>query len=210
MKNVIIGLDLDGVTLDYTSALRAAASRQLGVPESELPEPTSYSFVQSGWGFDSEAHFAEVHGNAVDTEELYTNLDPIPGSPEALQKLSAMGYHIRVITSRFVNHGQHAKVLTQTAENLDRLGIPYNDIVFTARKADIFADVYIDDSPSNVVSLREKTGRPVLVFTAPYNGDMPAPRADNWDDVTDYITRNFPLEEKQEVAPLETPAMFAV
>lgn len=193
MKKVRVGLDLDGVTAQYVQYLRKYVAKDFGVEEDSIPDPHSYSFYESGWGFESEEHFRAVHGRAVD-EGMYAALEMYEGASEALWRLSDAGYHIRVITSRFVNHGQNATVVAQTAAWLDSNNIPYRDIVFTGHKTEIEADIYIDDSPSNIRAF-EAAGKDVLIFDAPYNQSFVGPRAHNWDDVVKFIENNYPLTQ---------------
>jgi 5'-nucleotidase len=180
-----IGLDLDGVSAHYYRGISADIHQMLGTPLDQMAKIPYYSLYKSGWGFTSEEHFREIHGKAVDTG-LYERLDPFEGVSEALWRLSDDGFEIHVITSRFVNHGQNAKVVAQTVAWLDEHNIPFRDISFTRDKRRIMADIYIDDSPSNIVSLRE-AGRHVLTFDAEYNRDIDGPRAANWAEAEKYV-----------------------
>lgn len=193
MKEIRVGLDLDGVTAHYYAYMRTYCAKEFGVLPESFPDPHSYSFVESGWGFDSEDHFRKVHGEAVQAG-MYEALEMYEGASEALWRLSDAGYHIRVITSRFVNHGQNATVVAQTAAWLDKNNIPYRDIVFTSHKTEIEADFYIDDSPSNITKFRE-ANKDVLIFDAPYNRNMGGPRADNWEDVVRWVEANYPMSK---------------
>lgn len=186
-----MGIDLDEVCAKYVDYFKGVTSRALGVPIEELPPPISYSFKESGWGFESEDHFRQVHGEAVE-EGLYEELAQIPGASETLWRLNDEGYENHVITSRFVNHRQNAIVLSQTAKWLDKEDIPYRSISFTSKKELFDADLFIDDSPSNIKKLREN-GKNVLIYTAPYNVDIPGPRASNWNEVYAFIKENYPL-----------------
>lgn len=190
-KRVVLGVDLDQVCLNYVDAFRKQVAKSTGVSLEELPDPTNYSFIKSGWPLSDEKHFALTHGEGVE-EGIYTELEAFEHVSDVLKRLSKLGYHIRIITSRFVNHGQHYKVLSQTAESLDNAGIPYHDIAFTAHKHEIYADVYFDDAPSNIASLREN-GKHAVVFTASYNHDVTGPRVNDWLEIEDYVLRNFPL-----------------
>ena len=49
-------------------------------------------------------------------------------------------------------------------------------------KGAVGADVYVEDTPSNVEQLRQ-SGATVIVFTNSTNRDVGGPRADSWDDV---------------------------
>lgn len=185
----VIGLDLDEVSVGYTPGFRKAASKALGVDPKSLPDPVSYSFYESGW-VDSEDRFREIHGQAVE-DGLYSTLEPLEGASEALWELSDLGFHIHVITSRFVNHRQNARVLADTAVSLDRLNIPYRDISFIKDKRRVLADVYLDDSPSNILSLRE-AGRNVITFDTLYNRHIPGARVHNWVEAKALLLEQFP------------------
>lgn len=199
-----IGLDLDGVVFNYTEGLRQASAKALNVDPNTLPDPAFYSLFKSGW-FESEEQFKEIHSSAVD-QRLYRDLPTIEGASETLWRLSNLGAHIHIITSRFVVHGQHAQVLADTANSLDMHNIPFRSIGFDAHKVNHMADVYIDDSPANIHALRD-AGRDVICFTADYNLGIDGPRANNWDDVWNYIINKFATEEeKAEIAALNINA----
>jgi 5'(3')-deoxyribonucleotidase len=64
---------------------------------------------------------------------------------------------------------------------LDNYGIPYRDLCFTGEKVAVGADLYIEDTPHNVLALREVAD--TTVFTNSTNRDLEGPRADTWQDV---------------------------
>ena len=47
----VLGVDLDGVCADYTTAFREIAAQELGVDQSELPLKRSWDF--SEWGLST-------------------------------------------------------------------------------------------------------------------------------------------------------------
>jgi 5'(3')-deoxyribonucleotidase len=191
-RKVIIGVDLDGVCANYYDALRRLVAAKYGVPENKIeeiyPAPSTYDMAE--WP-DFKDNFVKYHSEAV-LQGIYTLMKPIGGASETLWKMSEEGYHLRVITSRFVKHGQNAQVISDTAVWLDKNSIPYRDIIFAKDKADIYADIYIDDSPDNVMNLK-MAGRKVITFDAPYNQELEGLRAKNWDDVYRIIKQKFPL-----------------
>ena len=189
-----IGLDLDGVVLHYEDALRQYTAKKKGINPSAIKPANDYSFAKSGW-FDTEEEFKATHAEAVE-KGLYRTLKPFEGASEKLWKLSDAGAIITVITSRFVVNGQHAKVISQTAANLEKNKIPFRSIVFDSEKNHHMADIYIDDSPSNIKRLRAE-GRHVLVFDALYNRSEKGPRAKNWDEVYPYIISSFATPEEK-------------
>lgn len=189
----IIGLDLDGTATAYNRGIACSIAREHGI-EIDSPEFVQHFPAEHPYNFDNWTHitdfsvFKDYHARAVENG-IYRDLEVFKGAEEALWKLSEEGHHIRVITSRFVKGGQHAKVVADTAYWLDKNNIPYKDIMFTARKTDVFADVYIDDAPSNLFSF-QKADRPYIIFDAFYNRDIEGPRVDNWDDAY-YAIRNI-------------------
>lgn len=182
---IVLGIDLDQVCLDYIGGLRKFTSEKLNIPMEDLADPHSYSFFESGWGFTDEAHYRDIHGQAVE-EGLYSTLEPMEGVSESLHRLSDQGYHLRIITNRFVNKFQHYKVVAQTAERLDTANIPYHDLCIVKAKEDIHCDVYFDDAPHNIDSLRA-AGKEAVVFDASYNRHLEEPRVANWKEVEQYL-----------------------
>jgi len=183
---MIIGVDLDGVSAGYIDGLRQSIALDRGYTPEEvtryLPEIQHYNF--SDWT-ELGQDFVTFHTEAVD-RGLYAGLQMIEGASETLWRLSDEGHHIRVITKRFVKNGQHGKVVADTAKWLDTVNIPYRDLAFLGKKTDLYADIYIDDAPSNIQAFREAE-RPFIIFDAPYNQDELGWRADDWEDVYDYI-----------------------
>lgn len=190
-KNIVLGIDLDNVCADYTDGLRQYVAPLLGVRPENIPDPIKYSFYESGWGFSSEDHFRQLHGLAVE-DGIYSELELIEGTTECLWALSDLGYHIDIITSRFVNNGQHRKVVSQTVDWLDRKNVPFRDLSFLGDKNRHIVDVMLDDSPSNIERLRS-IGREVVVFDQLYNQMLDGPRVYSWEDFYEYVTVNYPL-----------------
>lgn len=182
---MIIASDLDECGVQYYNGLRDSLAEELHLTSEEAllkyPEPLTYGM--DSWDFPVD--FKTTHSQAVE-KGLYKNLKPIQGASERLWQLSNEGHHIIVVTSRFVVHGQHAKVLTQTGEWLDEHKIPYRDIMFVKNKTTVFADVYIDDAPENILGL-QALGRKVIIFDKLYNRDIEGLRATNWDEVYQII-----------------------
>lgn len=178
----ILGIDLDQVTLRYVDGLREFIAEELGIDPNlavdEMPAPSDYGF--SNWKV-LENKFVEMHTGAVD-RGLYSALKSFEGASRTLWKLSDEGFHNRVITSRFVKHGQNSRVVSDTAASLDEHNIPYRDIMFIRNKPDVYADIYIDDAPKNIAAFK-KAGRDFIIFDDSYNQGIAGPRAYTWDDV---------------------------
>ena len=184
MKKLIIGVDLDGCVGDYYDSLRHYVGKQLGIPKKQItdiyPDPKTYDMVE--WP-DFERDFIKYHTEAV-SDGLFKKMKPIPGASQVLWNFNETGHHLRIITSRFVSHGQNAKVVADTAYWLDKNEIPYRDIMFVKRKTDVYADVYIDDSPENIQRLKKRHPKSlVIIFDATYNRKLKGPRAQTWEEV---------------------------
>lgn len=183
---LVLGVDLDGVCADYEGAFREAVVRQHGRDPADLPPQTVLD--QFGeWGLDEES-FAEVHRRAVVEEGLFRRMRAVPGASSALWELSDAGVWIRIITHRLCVNWAHETTAADTAAWLDDQRIPYRDLCFIGAKPDVGADIYVEDSPANVLALRE-AGRHTIVFDQPYNRGLPGPRATGWPQVTEQVLR---------------------
>jgi hypothetical protein len=69
-------------------------------------------------------------------------------------------------------------------------------------KTAVGADLYIEDTPKHVQSLRED-GHAVIVFTNSTNRGVPAPRADSWEDVERLVIEHM---EKRTTIPANDAA----
>lgn len=184
MKKLIIGVDLDGCVGDYYDTLRHYVGKKLGIPKNQITDlyPNPKTYEMSEWP-DFERDFVKYHTDAV-SDGMFRKMKTIPGASEVLWRFNEQGHHLRIITSRFVSHGQNAKVIADTAKWLDVNDIPYRDIMFVKRKSDIYADVYIDDSPENIQRLKKNHPKSlVIIFNASYNTKLKGPRANNWAEV---------------------------
>ena len=176
LDTLILGVDLDGVCADYTTAFRPLVAQELNIPLSSLPEERSWDF--SEWGL-SPKQFQDLHHKAVEDYRMFRSMPVFENASEVLWRLSDAGVWIRIITHRlYVNWG-HAIAVTDTVEWLDQARIPYRDICFLGDKPEVEADIYLEDAPHNITSLRS-SGNSVIVFDAPYNQEIDGPRATSW------------------------------
>jgi 5'(3')-deoxyribonucleotidase len=180
MRDLVLGVDLDGVCADYEAGLRASVAARRGVDGSTLPpQRTTGSFAE--WGLTPEG-FREAHRVAVVEDRIFRTLDPYPGVAEALWRLSDAGVWIRIITHRLLFNGLHEASAADTAFWLDQHDLPYRDLCFIGDKATVGADLYVDDSPHIIVALRE-AGRTAIVFDQLYNRHLDGPRVHAWSEM---------------------------
>ena len=179
MSEFVLGVDLDGVCADYTSAFRRIAAMERNVDADSLTTEVSWDFAE--WGLNRDS-FLELHKTSVQDHRMFKNMPALEGVSDALWRLSDAGVWIRIVTHRLVTHWGHALIVSDTVDWLDAKSIPYRDICFLGRKPEIEADAYVEDAPHNVVALRAR-GNTVIVFDQPYNRDLDGLRASNWVEV---------------------------
>jgi hypothetical protein len=110
----------------------------------------------------------------------------MPGAPQALRQLSKADVRIRIITHRLYIKYFHRTAVHQTIDWLDSHDVPYWDLCFMADKAAVGADLYIEDSPSNVRVLRADD-HPTIVLLNSTNRDLGPPRVDHWNQVVPLV-----------------------
>jgi 5'(3')-deoxyribonucleotidase len=200
---IVLGVDLDGVCADYEGAFRASVARQLDRDPATMP-PQTIMDAYSQWGLSFE-EFEEAHRRAVVEDRMFRRMEPMEGVSEALWELSDAGVWIRIITHRLIFNWAHEISAADTAAWLDANQIPYRDLCFIGDKPNVGADLYVDDSPTNIVSLRE-AGKAAIVFDQPYNRHLAGPRARTWTEVLDRVRAELDARERQLPLPLgDTP-----
>jgi 5'(3')-deoxyribonucleotidase len=186
-REFILGVDLDGVVADFYGGLRPIAAEWMGVALDDLPVAVTYGLPE--WKVDTApGGYESLHKFAVTQRNLFSGLEPMPGAPMALRRLSSSKIRIRVITHRLFIKYFHQEAVHQTIEWLDHHDIPYWDLCFMKDKTAVGADLYIEDSPENVASLRAD-GHPTLVFANSANEGVEGPRVDTWEEVEAYALK---------------------
>lgn len=185
-NGIVLGVDLDGVCADFYGRMREIAAEWLERPLDELTPNVSYGLPEWGIGSDEE-EYRSLHRFAVTERDLFKTLPMIPGARRVLRKLSGEGYRIRIITHRLFIEFFHELAVSQTIHWLDHHGIPYWDLCFMKAKDQVGADIYIEDTPSNVRDLRAQ-GLFAICFANSTNEGIEAPRAANWDEVYALVT----------------------
>jgi 5'(3')-deoxyribonucleotidase len=183
-KKIVLGVDLDGVCADFYARMREIAAEWFEKPLQDLTPDVTYGLRE--WGIGGLEQYQSLHRFAVSERNLFGTVGMIPGTRRVLRKLSDEKYHIRIITHRLFIHYFHALAVQQTIEWLDHYGIPYHDLCFMKEKEQVGADIYIEDSPDNIESLRARDFY-TICFANSTNKHIGDPRAQNWDDVYELI-----------------------
>jgi hypothetical protein len=113
--------------------LRTIAAAWNGKSLVELPEVVSYSLPECDLG--PLGGYEELHRFALTQRQLFQRLEPMPGWPSGLRKLSTADIRIRIVTHRFFIKYFHKEAIEQTVAWLDVHGIHYWDLCFMRDKA---------------------------------------------------------------------------
>lgn len=183
MAEFVLGVDLDGVCADHASAFRRVVAAERGIDVTALSDQRTWDFTE--WGIDRD-EFERLHRLGVMEHRMFRTMPVIPGTAEALWRLSDAGVWIRLITHRLYANWGHAVAVGDTVAWLDEHAIPYRDLCFLGDKPQVEADAYVEDAPHNVLALRA-TGASVMVFSQPYNMELDGPRAAGWSDVEEWV-----------------------
>ena len=184
LDGIIVGVDLDGVCADFYGRMREIAAEWFERPLSELTKTPSYGL--SEWGIESQSQYLSLHRFAVSQRGLFKTCDMVPGARRFLRQLSDEGVRIRIITHRLFIDFYHNETVVQTTAWLDEQGIPYWDLCFMKDKAQVGADIYVDDSPENIRLLREQ-GLYTICFANSTNQEFGPPIAAGWEDVYNLV-----------------------
>ena len=179
-SSFILGVDLDGVVGDFYGAMRKIAAAWLDKPLEALTTEVTYGLEE--WGLAEYGGYERLHRFAVTQRNLFRDMEPIKDASAILRKLSGRGIRIRIITHRLFLKFSHKTTITQTVDWLDSWDIPYWDLCFMADKGAVGAHVYLDDSPANIIRLRDQ-GCKTIVFSNSTNRDLAGPRANSWQEV---------------------------
>jgi 5'(3')-deoxyribonucleotidase len=184
LKDLIVGVDLDGVCSDFFGRMREVAAEWFERPISELTTDVSYGLEE--WGIKTREQYSSLHRFAVTQRDLFQTSPMIPGARKYLRLMSDEGARVRIITHRLFIHYFHNAAVSQTIDWLDQNGIPYWDLCFMRAKEQVGADIYIEDAPENVASLRDKKLF-TICFANSTNKSVKPPRAETWKQVYELV-----------------------
>lgn len=207
MEQDVLGLDIDGVILDFERVVRTYAEMYdlLWLRKSGKKNDEFNFFHQYDWNDDELAYFKEY------ILPFATKKTPLMAcAKEALEILKAVGYRIVLITAR---GGMNPKMADLVKEVLDSLEIPYDDIYFKQfDKVEIAKKIgikyMIDDSPTVVSKLADE-GISSLYFRDKFASIIDHPLIEevtNWGEILrillkkdideSIIKKYFPLPNK--------------
>jgi hypothetical protein len=121
-KQIVLGVDLDGVCADFYGQMRKVAAEWFERPIDDLTEDVAYGLRE--WGVETEDQYKSLHRFAVTNRNLFREVPLIPGARSTLRKLSDEGYRIRIITHRLFIHFFHSTALHKPSSGSTTTAFP--------------------------------------------------------------------------------------
>jgi uncharacterized HAD superfamily protein len=157
-----IALDIDSTLHDYWDLLDELSRRRYGVALA-YDEQTSWSITK----LEHDQLHALVQETHSDANVLAA--EPYPDAVETVRRWHERGHWIHV-TSHRADAARDA-----TAEWLERIGLPFDDLHCSydkiSRCVELGIDVLVDDSPVNLTSAREH-GMVGATIVHPWNAEL--------------------------------------
>lgn len=191
-RSYSLGIDLDNVTANYTNLLRNYMHKEHGWALEDMPDPDNYDWLKSkGWNFYSRDHYLDIHHQMI-KHGGFLEIELVEGARETIDRLHTLdNMTIDVITHRILGADPQDKLqaVNDTCRWLFNKGIKHDNIAFYSDKKRVSVDCLVDDSPTNITSVRDNGGY-VIVFDQPYNQHLDGPRAHNWDEVYELVVEH--------------------
>ncbi len=159
MKSLEINVDLDGIITDFDGAVKTAYARQTG----EIID----LHRRQGFGLYRLVKWPELIDNLIGKPGFFLNLVPMPGAIETLAGWHRMGHDINILTA------PARQYLNSASEKFEwcKKHLPFlktDNITVTNKKYRVRGDVFIDDSPTQLVKYA-KTHPQATTMTIAYS-----------------------------------------
>ena len=187
-----IGLDIDNVISNFNEELLIEyINHDKQLRNTGIINDTP-AYIRNGMFDWSEAEEKEFYKNNI--ERIAKNLKVLNGAKEYIDKLSADGHYICIISGR--DNGEYHDPYKMTKEWLDNHFIKYDKIVLTnvyshKEKAiqclENNIDIMIDDSVGICRCCIENNIKTFLMDT-PYNRSADIPRVNSWKEIYETIS----------------------
>jgi uncharacterized HAD superfamily protein len=160
---VRLAIDIDSTLHPYWDQLADIAKRRYGV---DLPYDT-----QVTWAIDRlQPEQLKTIVDETHSPERVLAAEPYPGAVEAIRRWHEDGHYIHITSHRAAETHPH------TAEWLEQIGLPHDDLYCSSDKitrcVELQIDVLIDDSPDNLRRAAE-VGITAATLEHPWNRDLP-------------------------------------
>lgn len=184
-RRLKLGVDMDGVIVDFTSAFKEEAETVL---HRQMPKikPT---WAFSNWGITKEER-ERVWNRIVNTDDwFYYNCNAYPGVSQLLPWLTEQ-HEVFFITTRAETGGM--SVQRQTQMHLADLGVQFPSVIVTSNKGAVAAalqlDAFVDDKTSNVQSVVDQSPTTKVFQVESYEGQKgPWPQLESFKEFCEKI-----------------------
>lgn len=183
-------VDVDGVMADFHAKLIDLINKKLGT-SFKKDDLTEWDMFKS-LGIPEHEYILE---EAVDGGGFVEQIDVVPGTFEALQRIETDLGNVYAVTSPYHNKlwmGERAMWLQ------DRLDIPMTRQVHTKSKHTVAGCALVDDSPKNLEAWAAHwhDGLPIL-WDCPWNRDETRfVRATSWDHLYELLSAHLAQKDK--------------
>jgi len=144
VRTLDIGLDCDGVMYDFYQVLKDYLVEHRGLDPAGLPLPATSWGHHEAWGLNLQ-EFLTACNESVDAGVMFRHGEPYEGTVEAVNRLKDAGHRIHVITNRSFGSLSHHN----TSDWLREHGIPFDSLIFAAKKGIVRPDIMLDDYEKN-------------------------------------------------------------
>lgn len=198
MTRFPVYVDYDDVLCETARGLAAIAAREYGW-RGRFEDVFSFDLGKS---FGLETDCAQTLLDRAHEPATLMSLAPVPGSAEGLARLAAAGFEVCIVTGRPIG------TRSPSVRWLQRHGMAFDELLFvdkyrrhgedsagTLRLEDLALRRFhcaVEDAPSMIRFLTERTQIPVLLFERPWNAELEIAlgatgfrlrRCPCWDDV---------------------------
>ena len=184
---MLIALDIDNTTADYNTMILTIGHTQGTIPTTTTGYPTTYGMVEPGW-FPTQQDFLTAHTELCTTGLLRALPLLEPHLNPFIECLHHQGHTVVLCTCRLLPHFTTAltRTIISDTEDWAHTHLPAADDIIIGKpgiKNNIHADLYVDDSPSELEQL--STHSRAVAIDRPYNQDY---RGDRIELVEDLVT----------------------
>lgn len=177
---MIVGLDLDETLYPFTAAYRQYVLNHHDKRPSLLGPVTTYNFFHN-WAITEERFLADLTNGA---EKIY-GYPPATHACRTVTELASRGHQIFIVTSR----PDAARGLTFKWVQ-KWFGDDVAAVVVSHDKTVIKTDVFLDDAPHVIDSLRTN-GQRAIIMDRPWNQDLIGERAYTLEGFADMVEMVF-------------------
>ena len=172
-----IAVDLDGVVVDFVAGWRAEYDRAFGkwIPDACL---SNWDSIVTATHFESETVFFDWLRSLPG---FWSKLAVLPGATAALETLAQRGHDLAFVTQRPSEAEQET-----TAWLKRRFGDPF-PVRFVQTKWSLGYDLYVDDSPYELLMLSRQASAIAIRFVQPWNEGWPGLPALGWPAVVSIV-----------------------